>query len=224
MNNYQNLGRFSSEQNYQPNPYYQPNPGDQSQQVDWSQAPGIRAPEQTPWLQRNIIDNPWIDGAFTLGSFIPGIGGALNAGWQGTRGLYHLANHNYGQAAEAAAWGAAGLIPGGAAAKLGRMGMGGVKALRAGESVIAGVNAARKAAPTVGRLGRIAGIAGDVGMHTGIGFAAPGIASKLPDRGQGMAQSADRLRYGAPVTDFSSYGNNLMQQAIDQQRLASGHL
>jgi hypothetical protein len=47
---------------------------------------------------------------------IPGIGGVINGVWQGGKAIYHTSTGQYGKAAEDVAWGAAGFIPGAAAA------------------------------------------------------------------------------------------------------------
>lgn len=47
---------------------------------------------------------------------IPVVGGFVNGAWQGGKAIYHTATGQYGKAAEDVAWGAAGFIPGAAAA------------------------------------------------------------------------------------------------------------
>jgi hypothetical protein len=199
------------------NPYQNVNPTPSPGGQDWASAPGVKTPNQGSWLQRNVIDNPWLEGAAGLASFVPVVGGAINAGWQGVRGTYHAAQGNYGKAAEAAAWGAAGLIPGGGAARIAKLGMGGAKALRAGQPIATGLAAARAAAPATGRLATIGRAADRVATPLAVGMTGSAIGGQLPNYGAGGAQAPD-ARYGAPVNSFSSYADNLMAQGVDSVR------
>lgn len=197
------------------NPYQSmsPTPG----APDWSSAPGAKAPEQGSWMQRNIIDNPWLEGAAGLASFVPVVGGAINAGWQGVRGTYHAAQGNYGKAAEAAAWGAAGLIPGGGAARIAKLGVGGMKAMRAGKPIAAGAMAAARAYKPVAAAGRMATLGKNVAAPLAIGMGGSAVAEQLPNYGAGGEQAPD-AKYGAPIDSFSSYADNLMSQGVDSVR------
>lgn len=139
-----------------------------------------QGPQNGSWIQRNIVDNPWLEGAAGLASFIPGVGGLANAGWEGMRGAYHTAQGNYGKAAEAAAWGAAGMIPGGAAVRGLKLGAGAIKGVRVGEGIAHGIQAVRAAeaaAPAAkGALGlvkRFGGSALDTVGAAGLGAALP---------------------------------------------------
>lgn len=173
--------------------------------------PYVNAPApQRSWMQRSVIDNPWLEGAAGLSSLIPVVGGGLNAAWQGTRGAYHAAQGNYGQAAEAAAWGAAGFIPGGAVARSAKLGLAGAKSLRAGNAFRQGVNAVRAAdalAPAVKgfragakqTLKGVPGMAADSVAISTLGGAltsAKPLAGAVPLRNPN-ASFADQLAYRA---------------------------
>ena len=77
-----------------------------------------------------------MDTAAGLAGLIPGVGGVINGAWQGGKSLYHLAQGNKGKAAEAAAWAAAGFIPGAALSKtVGQAALGAGRMARIGATV-----------------------------------------------------------------------------------------
>ncbi len=168
--------------------------------------PYAQAPAAQPsWLQKNVIDNPWLEGAAGLSSLIPVVGGGINGAWQGTRAAYHTAQGNYGKAGEAAAWGAAGLVPGGAVLRAGKLGLGGIKALRAGNTLAHGVqtaNAAAKAAPVVrgarGFMQNAWGVMPDAALISGASAALPNAPTPSPVTPRNPnASMADQLAFRA---------------------------
>jgi hypothetical protein len=192
----------------------------------------VQAPTDTSgsWFQKNVVDNPWLEGAAGLATMIPVVGGAINGVWQGGRAAYHAAHGNYGKAAEAGAWAGLGLVPGGGVARGAKLGIGGVKALRAGNTFRTGVNAvrgaeasAKLAAPAVGfgakAIGAGKGIAGgalDMGAAAGVGAA-------LPNYGGGSHYAAANAAV-KPVTDLASYGDNMLSQGIAENRARAAAL
>jgi hypothetical protein len=211
------------------NPYGNILPAAPAAAPDWQTAPGVKAPTDTSgsWFQKNVVDNPWIEGAAGLSTMIPGIGGVINGAWQGGRAAYHTAQGNYGKAGQAAAWGAAGFIPGGAVLRGAQLGLGAAKAVKAGQTAMSGVKAVRAAgeaakwavptaqsvsrgAKTVGFGKSLAGGALDVGAAASIGAA-------IPNYGPGSQYAANNAAV-KPVTDMASYGANMLSQGIDENR------
>lgn len=204
------------------NPYRNVNPAQPQPpaQPDWKSAPGAAAPKDTSgsWFQKNVVDNPWLEGAAGLATAIPVIGGAINGVWQGGRAAYHASQGNYGKAGEAAAWGALGFVPGGGIARGAKLGMGGVKALRAGSTFGKGVQAVRAAAP-IARAPGFAGAMKATGKQLGGTAvdvaAAAGVGAALPNYGPGSEHAAAGAAAATPpVTDLSSYGANMLSQGI----------
>lgn len=77
-----------------------------------------------------------MDTAAGLAGLIPGVGGVINGAWQGGKSLYHLSQGNKGKAAEAAAWAAAGFVPGAALGKtVGQAALGAGRMARVGATV-----------------------------------------------------------------------------------------
>lgn len=171
----------------------------------YTPSPQAAAATQPSWLQRNVIDNPWIEGAGALSSMIPVIGGGINGAWEGTRAAYHAAQGNYGQAAEAAAWGATGFIPGGAVARGAKLGFGGLKALRAGGTLAHGLQAAHAAEAAMpaakgafGLAKSIGGQALDAAAITGVGAALPNAKPAAPTAPRDPnASMSDQLAFRA---------------------------
>jgi hypothetical protein len=200
---------------------------------DWQNAPGVQAPTDTSgsWFQKNVVDNPWLEGAAGLATMIPVVGGAINGVWQGGRAAYHTAQGNYGKAGEAAAWAGLGLVPGGGIARGAKLGFNGVKAMQAGNTFRTGVNAVRGAeaaakwaVPTAKSVGfgakatgvgkSIAGGALDMGAAAGVGAA-------IPNYGGGSEYAANNAAV-KPVTDMASYGANMISQGIAENRARAG--
>lgn len=218
------------------NPYGNVSPAVKPAAPDWQNAPGVQAPTDTSgsWFQKNVVDNPWIEAAVGVGTAIPFIGAVPNAIWQGGRAAYHTTQGNYGKAAEAGAWGAAGFIPGGAIARGAQLGMAGAKAVRAGTQVAGAVNKGVHAAKTFNTGVQAARLLPAV--KAGPGFvngakhfgkqmaggaldmgAAAGIGAAIPNYGGGSQYAADNAAV-KPVTDMASFGDNMLTQGIAENR------
>jgi hypothetical protein len=128
----------------------------------------------------NIMENPWVQGAALGASFIPVVGNAANAAFQGVDMARNLAKGDYGKAMGNAAF----MIPGvGAAAKLGK-----------------GAVTGARAAQTAGAAGRA------VGAYKGAQTAAQGI--KATQQAQAAAKTAELAAKGITRGRAANFGIN----------------
>lgn len=130
-----------------------------------------------------------MDVATGLAGMIPVAGGLINGAWQGGKSLYHLAKGNKGKAAEAAAWAAAGFIPGAALGKtVGKAALGAGRMARASAGLaratapITNAAVAGKAAVGGTNFGRQAIRAGQAVAASRPGGAALGVIKAAPGR------------------------------------------
>lgn len=160
-----------------------------------------------------------MDTASLGASFIPVIGGAINGIYNTGRAIGHAAQGDWGKAGEKMLYAGLGLIPGGAVAGKGAVGV--VKGLstaaRMAGSANKAVSAAGKGLQAVGRAGR-AVAASPVGqqvaqahkavVNTGFGQQAQRLNTALGNTKamQKFNQTSGIIRHGAPMVGYQAAG------------------